>query len=331
MAVFFARRNRYATQTQIFQDDRAKKRIGIALFNGFSLPEAATVVEIFQSANALCLSTRMSGPCYDVHLLSMDGGRIASSSSVFVCTDTIKSGGRTDEFHALFIAAGAGVHSMLSEERLVAWLHRLDLRSERIFPIAEKRLLLDDTRSSDISRKLRRSEGAHAVAWNGLKAPVSQRTSTPLRAALAMIEEDFGAEAAREIASSLQLRFEAQLSSVQKKNMFSAVSEKIQSSAQWLEMNCGRAITIEEAAQFVAMSERNFLRRFKMEMGVTPSDYLLYVRVDKCCRLLFETDLPVDKIARRCGMGSGGQLSKVFRKYLGATPTEYRASKRSFS
>ncbi|NPT68541.1 helix-turn-helix domain-containing protein [Paraburkholderia sp. RL16-012-BIC-B] len=46
------------------------------------------------------------------------------------------------------------------------------------------------------------------------------------------------------------------------------------------------------------------------------------------CRLLVETDLPVDKIARRCGIGNGGQLSKIFRTNLATTPTAYRASKR---
>ncbi|NPT40332.1 helix-turn-helix domain-containing protein [Paraburkholderia sp. 1N] len=330
MAGLFARDSRDATQSQVLHDVRSVRRIGIALFDGFSLPEAAAVVEIFQSANALCMSLRIGGPRYDVHLLSVGGGRIASSSSVFVWTNSIKSHGHAGDFHALFIAGGAGVHSMLSEE-LIAWLSRLDLRSERIFPISEGRLLSDVAESSNASPKLRRGEGAHEVPWNGLKVSTSQRSSTPLRAALALIEEDLGAEVAREIAGSLRLRYDAQFTFATKKNAFGAVSEKIQSSAQWLEMNCGKTITIEEAAQYVAMSERNFLRRFKMEMGVTPSDYLLCVRIDKCCNLLSETDLPVDKIARRCGIGSGGQLSKVFRKYLGVTPTEYRASKRSFS
>lgn len=63
-------------------------------------------------------------------------------------------------------------------------------------------------------------------------------------------------------------------------------------------------------------------------MGVTPSDYLAYVRLDMSCRLLVETTLPVDKFARRCGVGSGRQLAKLFRKHLGVTPTEYRASRR---
>jgi hypothetical protein len=34
--------------------------------------------------------------------------------------------------------------------------------------------------------------------------------------------------------------------------------------------------------------------------------------------------LPVDKIARRYGIGSGGQLAKLFRKYLATTPTDHR-------
>jgi hypothetical protein len=64
------------------------------------------------------------------------------------------------------------------------------------------------------------------------------------------------------------------------------------------------------------MSERNFLRHFSAEIGLSPSDYLLKVRLDMSCRLLVETDLPVDKIARRCGISNGGQLSKLFRTYL---------------
>lgn len=331
MAGFFSRASRHAAQPQVLHGVRSVKRIGITLFNGFALPEAATVAEIFQSANAFCTSMRIGGPLYDVHLLSVGGGRIASSSSVFVWTDSIESRGRADDFHALFIAGGAGVQNMLSEERLIAWLRWLDLRSERIFPIAEGQLLLDAAEFPSKSRKFGLGEDAHTIDQRGLKVSIPHRSNTPLRGALTIIEEDLGAEVAREITGVVRLRFEAQFTATPNKNVLGVVSEKIQSSVQWLEMNCGRAITIEEAAQFVAMSERNFLRRFKMEMGVTPSDYLLYVRIDRCRHLLSETDLPVDKIARRCGMGSGGQLSKVFRRYLGVTPTEYRASKRAFN
>ncbi|MGF6837783.1 transcriptional regulator GlxA family with amidase domain [Paraburkholderia youngii] len=46
------------------------------------------------------------------------------------------------------------------------------------------------------------------------------------------------------------------------------------------------------------------------------------MRIDMCFRLLIEVDLPVDKVARRCG------LAKLFRRLLSTTSTEYRANER---
>ncbi|MFC0696141.1 hypothetical protein [Paraburkholderia humisilvae] len=67
------------------------------------------------------------------------------------------------------------------------------------------------------------------------------------------------------------------------------MSEKIQSAARWLEANGHRRMGLAgltEAARMAQMSERNFLRRFKAELGVIPSDYLLYVRLDMSCQVL---------------------------------------------
>ena len=103
------------------------------------------------------------------------------------------------------------------------------------------------------------------------------------------------------------------------------VSEQITASARWLEANVERPVSIDDAAQVAAMSERNFLRRFKSEIGMTPSDYLQRARLNMSCKMLVESSLPVDKVARRCGVNSGAQLARLFRKYLSTTPTEYRA------
>jgi transcriptional regulator GlxA family with amidase domain len=54
----------------------------------------------------------------------------------------------------------------------------------------------------------------------------------------------------------------------------------------------------------------------------------LGVRLEKASAMLAETDLPVDKIARRSGLGSGGRLTKLFRQHLSMSPTEYRLSER---
>ncbi|ACC75760.1 helix-turn-helix transcriptional regulator [Paraburkholderia phymatum] len=102
------------------------------------------------------------------------------------------------------------------------------------------------------------------------------------------------------------------------------IPERIHGSATFLKSNLEHVVTVADVARTVAMSERNFLRRFRQEFGITPSEYLLQTRLQKSCQLLLESELPVDKIARRCGMTSGTRLAKIFRKRFGMSPTEYR-------
>ncbi|WP_424782989.1 helix-turn-helix domain-containing protein [Paraburkholderia sp.] len=91
-----------------------------------------------------------------------------------------------------------------------------------------------------------------------------------------------------------------------RKDASTPLTERIEAAARWLEAHSDQPISIVDAARVAAMSQRNFLRRFKLEVGLSPSDYLLKVRLDMSCRFLVETSLPVDKIARRCGIGNGG-------------------------
>lgn len=76
------------------------------------------------------------------------------------------------------------------------------------------------------------------------------------------------------------------------------------------------------------MSERNFLRRFKKEIGVTPTEFVQHVRLERACHMLIHTTLPADKVARRTGFGSGERLAKLFRQRLLVSPTEYRIAER---
>ena len=328
MAGYPARDWQHAAQSQVMPNGCPVKRIGIVLFNGFALPDAAAVAEIFQSANAVGETTRSSLVRYDVCLLSATGGRISSSSSALLSTETVDARHDGDHFHALFIAGGTGVHAALRDGRLVDWLRRTSPYAEVIFPIAEGRLLLDAAGLGPTAADPRRGAPRTQVLHDGLKSRLSPEIIHPLHAALAVVESDLGAGIAHNIASGIEPLLETQFTAIVCRNASVGVSEKIRSSARWLEMNGERAIKIDDVAKVVSMSSRNFLRRFKTEMGVTPSDYLLFVRLDMCCRLLAESDLPVDKVARRCGIGSGGRLSKLFRRYLGTTPTEYRLIKR---
>jgi transcriptional regulator GlxA family with amidase domain len=320
-----------AAQLCAVPDVDTAKHIGLVLFSGFSLPETATVLEVLQSANTLADSDcAVEGQTrYGVSLLSMAGGRIDSSSSVFVWTESVESRRYADGFHTLFVAGGAGARHALRDDRLIGWLRRQQARSEAIVPIGEGRLLLEAAGFGKTGAGSDLAERAAGGLFRSAEGGYAGSVNASLRNTLALIEQDFGSDFAREAASRVMPRHQQTcITATIRESAAGRVSERIQASARWLEANGERAVTIDDAAQVASMSERNFLRRFKIEMGVTPSDYLLYVRIDMCCRLLLETDLPVDKIARRCGLGSGGWLAKLFRKHLSTTPTEYRTNER---
>ncbi|WP_242665791.1 helix-turn-helix domain-containing protein [Paraburkholderia ginsengiterrae] len=306
------------------------KTIGIALFDGFALPEIACIMEAFQCANEITRSGESSSARFNVCLLSTIGGRIASSSSVFVWTESIETRRHPDRFHALFIAGGADVNHALRDEELLAWLRRTCPMTENVYPVGEGRLLLEAAgyrryfEAESAGEKTTYRAAGERDAWDMTRGSVS----SPLRSALTLIHDELGPQAVRHITDVVSPPAATQFTDIVRRNATHGVSEKIRASARWLEENGHRQVGIDEAAVVAAMSERNFLRRFKAELGVTPSDYLLYVRLDMSCRLLAETTLPVDKIARRCGIGSGGRLAKLFRKHLGKTPTDYRANLR---
>ncbi|MGN6648682.1 helix-turn-helix domain-containing protein [Trinickia sp.] len=106
-----------------------------------------------------------------------------------------------------------------------------------------------------------------------------------------------------------------------------APSERIKATVAWLNENYGSRVSISNMAEHALMSERNFLRRFRAEMGHTPHEYLSQVRLESARQLLVTTALPVDKIARHCGLFNGDHLRKHFLKRFGMSPAEYRAAR----
>jgi putative intracellular protease/amidase len=122
----------------------APKRIGLLLISGFALPEAVAVLEMFQSANTLSSPERADcSTRHEVALLSITGGRVESSSSVFVWTERVENWHLVDGFHMLFVAGGAGARHALRDGRLIRWLRREGQRCEAVVSIGDGRLLLD--------------------------------------------------------------------------------------------------------------------------------------------------------------------------------------------
>ena len=77
-----------------------------------------------------------------------------------------------------------------------------------------------------------------------------------------------------------------------------------------------------------AMSPRTFARRFVAETGTTPHQWVTDQRVLRARRLLEDTDLPVEAVARDAGFGSAALLRHHFTRCTGITPTAFRTQRR---
>jgi transcriptional regulator GlxA family with amidase domain len=74
----------------------------------------------------------------------------------------------------------------------------------------------------------------------------------------------------------------------------------------------------------MAMSVRNFERVFTREVGVTPFQYVLQVRVEAARRQLERTELGLKRVAAAAGFGSVDVMRRAFVRLLGLTPRRYR-------
>jgi len=68
---------------------------------------------------------------------------------------------------------------------------------------------------------------------------------------------------------------------------------------------------------------------FKKETRMSFRDYLIKIRMEKACQLLRSSGKPVSEIAALVGYADPAFFYRAFRKYLGQTPSEYRARERT--
>ena len=96
----------------------------------------------------------------------------------------------------------------------------------------------------------------------------------------------------------------------------------------YLTQNYASQVTLEQLALHFEISSANLSRLFRNEFGVGFSRYLTALRLESAVALLNSSNLPVSEVALRCGFSTSGYFIKVFRRYFGVTPKDYRRRER---
>jgi len=88
--------------------------------------------------------------------------------------------------------------------------------------------------------------------------------------------------------------------------------------------NSTQVLTVEGLAEAIGISSSHLTHLFRAKIRMTVREYLAKVRVEVTKRRLLETHENLESISEAVGFSDASHLSRVFRKYAGRRPGEYR-------
>jgi AraC family transcriptional regulator len=86
----------------------------------------------------------------------------------------------------------------------------------------------------------------------------------------------------------------------------------------------GTNLTLEELAKESGYCRHHFLRMFQAATGRTPHNYVTHLRLERAQELIKKRTGSLVDVASACGFSSHSHMTRVFRKILGVTPSEYQ-------
>ena len=101
-------------------------------------------------------------------------------------------------------------------------------------------------------------------------------------------------------------------------------SYQIQQIQNYISRNIFRKITLEELAEYIALSPNYLCNLFSREMKISLHNYIQQEKITVSCNLLKHTKYPISHIATYMGFQTQSNYAAVFRKWTGVTPTQYR-------
>jgi transcriptional regulator GlxA family with amidase domain len=306
------------------------RRVVIAAFPECMSLDVVGPAEVFASAGA-----------YEVEVVAPDPEPFFMSNGMQVVPHAAMSDVR-GAIDTLVIAGGEGTRKMATEPRVLEWTRATAKRSRRVTSVCSGAFVLGAAGLLDGRRATTHWAWCDTLAALYPQVEVerdaifvvdgSVYTSAGVTAgmdlALALVEEDLGADVAREVAQQLvvflrrpggQSQFSAQIATP------SAEREPLRQVQAYIAANVGADLSVPTLAERAAMSPRNFARAFRRETGMTPASYVESARVEQARIALEGSDAQVESIARHCGFGTVETMRRAFHRRLGVGPAAYRS------
>jgi AraC-like DNA-binding protein len=88
--------------------------------------------------------------------------------------------------------------------------------------------------------------------------------------------------------------------------------------------NLSKKLTVEDMAGNNNLSVSHFSNLFRKATGIPPIDYFIQLKMQKACQLLYANDAKIKNVAAELGYEDPYYFSRIFKKYIGSSPEQYR-------
>ncbi|MBN9216344.1 MAG: GlxA family transcriptional regulator [Mesorhizobium sp.] len=310
-------------------------RIGILAMEGAQLLDISGPLDVFAEANL-----QAGRQAYAISIIASALGPVQCSSGARLLPDVVIGQADMPRFHTVLVAGAPHLAHRTGDEHVLRWLRAASAAARRYgsvctgaFLLAQAGLLNGRRATTHWAVADQFAErfpdvtlDVDAIHVRDGKIRTAAGVTAGLDLALALVEEDLGAEIARRVAAQLVMYFRrggGQLQYSRRGAGSPAGRSALQQVQRWVMANPAEQHGVEQLAHRAGMSPRHFARLFRLEVGVTPSAWVEAIRVEAAQRLL-ETGAAPKLVADQCGFCDVDTFRRAFQRKTGVTPAAYR-------
>ncbi len=275
---------------------------------------------------------------YDIRALSEHGGQVTNSMGGSMATNSL-SGQLLDTM----VVVGKMVPDAASPG-LLTQIVEASSQSRRVASVCSGAFILGEAGLLDGHRVTTHWFHAHKLQKQFPKARVEEdrifiidgalSTSAGMSAgvdlALALIEEDFGADFARRVAQNLVVYHRRAGGQSQHSTLLEmdAKSDRIQSALTYARRNLSMPLTVEDLAEVAHLSPRQFSRAFRSETGQSPAKAVENLRLEAARIMVEQTRHTIDEVAAQTGFIDPQRMRRAFLRAFAQPPQVMRRNAR---